>query len=805
MIKYCCFVLLCIAMCCNEMSAQSFLNQPRCNRQALPLPLENVANNARSDSIDIHQYSINLDATDFSGKKIKGYCIIAFSAKISGIDYINLDLLGLQVDSVLYQGNSIPFTHSGELLHIPLGTVLTTGTMQQLTVYYQGTPQQDASGWGGFYYSGNYAFNLGVGFAANPHNYGRVWFPCFDNFVERSIYRFIITSPAGRNAHCNGYLEGNTINADNSVTSVWQMDTEIPTYLACVAIGNYVTVQQQFASSSGKQIPIALAVVPEDTTKIKNSFIHLTKALQSYEKWYGAYQWNKVGYSVVPFSSGAMEHATNIAYPKNAVNGTTAQETLMAHELSHHWWGNWATCETAEDMWINEGIASYSEHLFIEDVYGRKAYLEEALQNHIRVLETAHREEGGYLAISGVPHELTYGTHVYKKGAAMMHNLRGYLGDELLQTGFHSIIDNYALQSINSYQFRDQLTAAGGKDMHDFFEAWIFHGGYSDFVVDSVKSNFLTQGFHATIYIRQKLRGAPAFHQNVPLQLVVADPTFSQRDTLNITASGEYTTIEADLPFWAEVAYINPNYLLHLASVHQDTLLSNAGNYTLDKAKMTVSLNQQLAAPAFLHVAHHWTAPDTLRYNPWGAQLSASRFWEVKGNFNPLYTGAQLRYDGSATGNYLDEDLVAADEQNMLLLYRETAADEWQKYDFYTLNGGSSSDKKGTFNLTQLFSGQYCFAKSDTAPTAVPAATAPAVGSVQVFPNPSTGLFRFESSAPLDKVVVFSVNGEYLEEQTLSHNRQGSFELKRQTAGGIYLLRFYKGQQEVQTLSVQVR
>ncbi|MBL4668286.1 MAG: M1 family metallopeptidase, partial [Flavobacteriales bacterium] len=358
----------------------------------------NKALNNRSDTINILNYQINLDITNFLGKIIKGNCVITFTPKINGISFINLDLQGLNVDSITSNGSVLTFIHNDTLLNITLPNSLNVSDTSNLTVYYSGTPQTDPSGWGGFYFQSGYAFNLGVGFQDNPHVYGRIWFPCFDNFVEKSTYEFNIITSNGKKAHCNGKLISEINIGGDTITRKWVLNEEIPTYLACVAIANYTTVHQIFNGINGT-IPVELVAVSSDTTNMKNSFINLNNALDAYETSYGPYLWNKIGFSVVPFSGGAMEHATNIAYPKNSVNGNLGSETLMAHEFSHHWWGDLVTCETPEDMWINEGIAVYSEHLFLEKIYGYETALAEIKRNHKYVIQKIHLNEGGFRAI----------------------------------------------------------------------------------------------------------------------------------------------------------------------------------------------------------------------------------------------------------------------------------------------------------------------------------------------------------------------------------------------------------------------
>ena len=156
------------------------------------LPPTTTATNLRSDTIDILHYSIALDITDFTTDTIRGYTDIRFTPLMSNVNVLSLDLLELLIDSIRYGSTPLAYSYNDTLLTVTLPFTHNPGDTTTLRVAYHGKPQGDASGWGGFYYQSGYAFNLGVGFAADPHVYGRVWFPCFDNFVERSTYTFDI-------------------------------------------------------------------------------------------------------------------------------------------------------------------------------------------------------------------------------------------------------------------------------------------------------------------------------------------------------------------------------------------------------------------------------------------------------------------------------------------------------------------------------------------------------------------------------------------------------------------------------------
>ncbi|MGB0167292.1 MAG: M1 family metallopeptidase, partial [Luteibaculum sp.] len=421
------FAFLILSALSKGLAAQ----KPNCNHYKQELHFKSSElENMRSDTLDILNYHIELDISNIASRAISGSCTIDFQPKMDGVSSISLDLLGFTVDSIIQNGAPLSYSYNDTLLVAELDGIYDLGERSAIRVYYRGTPSIDPSGWGGFYMQSGYAFNLGVGFESYPHNFGRAWFPCFDNFVERSTYSFNIITAAGEIAACNGHLANRYNLPSGKVANEWIMEDKIPTYLACVAVSSYSTVHLSHAGKE-KDIPIEIYALSNDTSAVKSSFANLGPAVDAFENAFGPYRWEKIGYSMVPFNSGAMEHATNIAYPRTSGVGGLGSETLMAHELAHSWWGNLATCHKAEEMWINEGMASYCESLFLEHVYGRGEYEEDVASRHLYVLRYPHHLEDGFWALDSVPLKHTYGDHVYRKGADIAHTLRGYLGDEL--------------------------------------------------------------------------------------------------------------------------------------------------------------------------------------------------------------------------------------------------------------------------------------------------------------------------------------------------------------------------------------
>lgn len=716
--------------------------------------------NTRSDTIDILDYKINLDFTDFANQTISGSCVVTFTPKMNGINVINFDLLKLNIDSITSQNNLLSYTYNDTLLAVTLPATANIVDTNTITFYYNGSPQKDASGWGGFYFDATYAYNLGVGFDANPHNYGRVWFPCFDNFVERSTFQFNIITDNERNAHCNGYLDSTYTITGDTIMNSWKMDETIPTYLASVAVADYQTVHQLY-NGINNTIPVELVSRASDTTNLKNSFVNLEGALNTYENSYGPYMWNKIGYSLVPFSSGAMEHATNIAYPQATANGTTSYETLMAHEFSHHWWGDLVTCETAADMWINEGMAVYSEHLFLEKIYDYKTSLAEIKDNNKNVIQFTHINEGGFRAISGIPHQYTYGEHVYQKGALVAHNMRAYLGDSLFFVGLKSITTNYQYQHINSSQFRDELTNSTGIDMTNFFNDWVFAPGFSHFNVDSTQITPNGGTFDVTLFIQQKLRGTSSFHNGTPLIITFYDAN-RNKHTTQISASGQYSSSTVNIPFNPATIILNENNKLNQARTDQQLIITNTNNIPTLNMAMVSNINvTAISDTALLQVEHHWVAPDSIKNNINNFRISSNRYWSFNGILPSTFVAsAKLFYDGRSSTGFLDLDLVPVDGDSIVLLYRENAADDWSEYPYYTktvLNNIAF----GFVVLDSLKIGEYTWAVGATTVSIKEEIKENEI-NFKIYPNPADSFIWIEniSNNKSYQLVVYNIAGK---------------------------------------------
>ncbi len=692
----------------------------------------------RSDSLDILNYKITLSIRNIASKNIAGNTQITFKCKQNNIQSVRLDFLRLNITSVKLSGNNLTYTRNDSMVFVNLSAVKNIGDTFTLSIDYNGQPQSDPK-WGGFYFSGNYAFNMGVGFVVTPHNFGRAWFPCFDNFTERSTYDLYITTDSGYKAVCGGLLISSPVNTDNSVTWNWRISTPIPTYLVSVSVSNYEFV---YSSYNGilKNIPIILAAHASDTVNVKSSFVNLNKAAATYENYFGPYLFERIGYNIVPFSGGAMEHATNISYPIFAVQGTTYYETMMAHELSHHWFGDLATCRTEADMWLNEGWASYCEKLFLENTYGKQSYADEVKSNHLNVIRYAHVIDGDFRAVYGIPHQYTYGEHVYHKGADVIHTLRSYMGDSAFFSTTKAYLNQYQFKDVNTADMLNVFKQYTSADINSYFTNWIYTKGFPDFKIRTISTD---GSLNTSVVIEQNLRATNTFYTNVPLTITFYDKNWNSV-TKNFVSIGYLTSLNYSLPFTPVLTIIDKDEKISYARTKNTFTTKTNGSVSLTDGLMTLQINA-ITDSAMFNIEHHWTAANQIYSSTPGLYLSNYRYWNIDGIWPAsLSVSGIFQYDGTSpsnfNGGYLDHTLIHLTEDSLRIVWRPNATSNWQIIpdSSLILNKGGLLDKKGSITVKKLQKGEYAFGMFDH----TLAATEKIIHTekqIKLYPNPVKG------------------------------------------------------------------
>ncbi len=743
---------------------------------------------ARSDTFDLLHFDIAIDVTDVSGQSIKAATTITHVALIGDAD-LRLDLIdALIVDSVTSSDGLLPFTHSDDLLDIdlPPGAVGDTGV---LTVHYHGEPARDPD-WGGFYFQSGYIYNLGIGLSTIPPNFGKVWYPCFDSFVERASYTYHVKSAGTYRAHCQGEFLGEVALGGDTVIRSFDLDQEITTHVSAIAVSNYVDSNYTHTGAYG-DIPVRLTARATSIGNMAAKMVSLGDAIDAYEFWYGPYPYDRVGYVLT--TDGALEIPENVAYPTFMPDASLFENRgLFGHELGHHWWGDHVTPRTHNDMWFKEGPAEYSGHLLEEWAFGHEAFVDVVKDNMLYVLESAHLQDGGFQALSPMPDEHIYGLHTYYKGAAVLHNLRGYLGDTLFRQAMRAVQIDQANTNLDANGFLTALEIATGTQLDDFFSAQVFSPGFSVFTVQSYSSAPDQGAFLVDLVLRQRLRGTATMHLSVPLDvtLIGAD---GQRQEYQVIASGNTTELQLPCAFEPAMVVLNGHNRLNQSRMDHEFIAVPGEGFSPTLPRVAFRLvADELVDTSLIRVEHIWAGANEDPMD-WGIfEVSSTHYWIVDGLWpEGTRLNGRVTYDGDE--NELDVDLYGDSEADAILVYRPNAEAPWGLCPDVTLSLGVLTDGDGFMKIDTLRKGHYAFANGNVVigvqePTAVS-------GSLSVSPNPADDQLTVRGTIDGSATVLFDIfttDGKLV--QRSSGTISGSFAKRmdvQDIAVGTYVLKVH--------------
>ena len=624
------------------------------------------------DSLNITHYNIHLNINT-GQQTISGHTTLTITTGFS-LDSISLYLWHLHIDSILVKNTRIlNFMRTEQTLTLPYK--LHSHDTIELSVYYHGHPQQDPF-WGGFYFKQGYAFNYGIGMHSDPLSLGRSWFPTNDSFTDKALFDFYITTPRGQKAICSGLLVDSLVQGD-AITWHWHLSEPIPPYLANVAVGRYKKFSWTYHGLT-RNIPVQIYIFSSWPDSVINTFRHLNQVMKIYEKLFGPYQWERIGYVQTMMTGGAMEHATNISLPYYAINGTLDYEDLIYHELAHSWFGNLVTCSSPGDMWLNEGWAAYSESLYKQYLYGQEAFASSLRYNHIIVLNFSHKEDNGYRAVGNIPHDYTYGSTIYKKGADIVHNLRYQIGDSLFWPAVRHYLSSFAWGNASIQDLRRSLEQFTHMNLQDFFDYWIYSPGFpllriTDYSVKKISKNH----YQVIAGIDQQHIGTRKYLKGQRLQIAFVKDRkhFTVKQTF---ITGQKTIDTFDLAFSPQLIFLDPYDHLLDASTDEYYWIDTAGQYIFDYELCEITVNQ-VTTPSLLRVKANWSAPSHTLINNNRYLLNSTYYWTIQSSTTELNGTAKLYLSTLMDINFkrLNEKQI----KGIRLFYRPDAHSPWTMID----------------------------------------------------------------------------------------------------------------------------
>ena len=404
-------------------------------------------------------------------KYIKGSVTSYFKSEIDRLSEISFDLNALiTVDSVRRNQKKITFQRSGDQVKIQLPNQLVKGQLDSVQVYYQGEPDKINRGFGYFVKSTHQ--NIPIIWTLSEPYGAMEWWPCKQSLADKiDSIDVIVTSPKNYRTASNGILVSESVLGETRRMH-WKHRFPIATYLVAIAVTNYTSYSDWLDLGDGRKIEILNYVYPENLETAKKQTPVTAQIIDLYNRLFGEYPFAKEKYGHAQFGwGGGMEHQT-MSFMANF------EFELVAHELAHQWFGDYITCGSWHDIWLNEGFATYLDGLAYEHLLNGYWWYRWKKLN----VESIVSFPGGSVYVKDTTNlnVIFNGRLSYSKGAYLLHMLRWIMGDDDFYKGMRSYFNDPKLANgfALSTDFQKHMEIAGDTIFTEYFKDWFYGEGF---------------------------------------------------------------------------------------------------------------------------------------------------------------------------------------------------------------------------------------------------------------------------------------------------------------------------------------
>ncbi len=473
---------------------------------------------------------------DWENETVIGNAILTMAPYFAPVEKIVLDAQGFNIGEVTYlqTGQKLDYTYDSMQLTVSLDRPYHRNEQIQIEIAYQAHPSEGSHG------SAAISSDKGL-FFINPRReegnkpqqiwtqgeteFNSRWFPTFDQPNERCTQEVTLTVQDRFTTLSNGALVSSKSNDDGTRTDRWVLDKPHAPYLFMVAVGEFAVVKDHW-----KDREVNYYVEPEYEKDARNIFAHTPEMLTFFSELTGMeYPWNKYSQVVVrDYVSGAMENTTAVIYGEFVQKDSRSlidddNDYIVAHELFHHWFGDYVTCESWANLTLNEGFANYAEYLWFEYKYGKdrasshrlqeiEGYLFQTQDDIHPLIDYAYADAGDM-----------FDQHSYNKGGLVLHMLRHYVGDEAFFASLNHYLRKHALTAVEVDELRMAFEDVTGEDLNWFFDQWYLGAGHPIINMDYEWVNTRNELLVRVEQIQDTERHVPVFKIPTELGLFYAD------------------------------------------------------------------------------------------------------------------------------------------------------------------------------------------------------------------------------------------------------------------------------------------
>jgi aminopeptidase N len=442
---------------------------------------------------------------DYAHQYLLGTAVLTLHTHFYPQSVAVLDAKGFTIKSVqLLGGKALTYKYDGRQLAVNLDHAYTREQPYQLRITYVAKPNELPAG-------GSEAITSAKGlYFINPlgkevnkprqiwtqgeTQSSSCWFPTIDQPNQRMTQEITLTVEDQFKTLSNGLLVGSKKNPDGSRSDTWRQSLPAAPYLTMLAVGDFAVVSDTW---HGKAVDYY--VEPKYKNTAKAVFGRTPEMMEFYSKKLGVeFPWEKYSQIAVrDYVSGAMEnttatvHGASIQATRRELldNSYETSESVIAHELFHHWFGDYVTCESWSNLPLNESFANYSQYLWAEHKYGADAAALVQQQDLAHYLEEAESKREPLIRYHYANREDMFDRHSYEKGGRVLHMLRKYIGDDAFFAALNNYLTHNKYTAVEISKLRTAFEETTGEDLQWFFDQWFIQRGHPELKISHSYTN----------------------------------------------------------------------------------------------------------------------------------------------------------------------------------------------------------------------------------------------------------------------------------------------------------------------------
>ena len=412
-------------------------------------------------------------------KSIKGKNLVKYTV-LKSDSVLQIDLQApLKITNVVQENDTLEVISEGNAHFIQLKKEQIKDSINSLVVYYEGIPQEaKRAPWdGGFSWKKDENDNHFI--ATSCQGLGAsVWWPNKDHmYDEVESMDISVRVPSNLMNISNGKLLDIEQHTDSTTTYHWGVKNPINNYGVNVNIGDYTHFSEKYDGEAGV-LDMDYYVLKDNLEKAKKQFKDAPKMMKAFEHWFGKYPFYKDGFKLVEVPYLGMEHQSSVTYGNKYANGYLGRDLsgtgwglkfdfIIIHESGHEWFANNITYKDMADMWIHESFTNYSESLFLDYYYGKKAAseyvvgLRKSIRNDKPIIGKYNVNNSG----SG---------DMYNKGGNMLHTIRQIINDdEKWRQVLRGLNKEFYHKTVTTKEVENYMSEKSDVDLSKIFDQYL--------------------------------------------------------------------------------------------------------------------------------------------------------------------------------------------------------------------------------------------------------------------------------------------------------------------------------------------